>query len=144
MRNRVVESFSSEGFDFSSVTIQNKYGKFTGQAFCSPEDFDNDKFSKRVGERYAEIRAHAAFAKFRYKQEKIKKKTIENLIKDIEYFCSEEDKKDNPIYHRARLALRNYSTSTESWENLYKYFENSVFEQDKMREDILSRTRKIK
>ena len=28
MRNRVVESFSSEGFDFSSVTIQNKYGKF--------------------------------------------------------------------------------------------------------------------
>ena len=126
---------------FSIFGMQNKYGVYYGEAICCPEDMET--YSKFCGARYAEIRANAAFAKSRLKQEKIKLKTIQNLLKDIEYDnkCNE---KYNPYLHRIKIKLRDYSQSVEDWQNLYNHLCEAVKVQDQTRQKILQRTRKEK
>lgn len=135
MGHKIVKSYSSKGSGVSGITIQNKYGRFTGHAFFN-EDDDIDTFSHFAGERYAEIRAGAEFAKFRYKQEKIKLKTIQDLKKDI----LRNTKEVSPeIMRRINLKLRDYSQSMEAYKNLHEYLLSSVDKQVEEREKILAR-----
>lgn len=137
---KVVNSYSSKDSGISAVTIQNRYGRFTGFAACHPDDVDN--FSNFAGERYAEIRATAQFAKFRYKQEKIKLKAIKNLLNDINYLSFEHSKDTDKIIRKIKLKIRDYSQSAEDWKNLYHYLNEQVAIQDKNREKILLRAKK--
>lgn len=140
--NKIISSWSNSDSGMSSVSIQNKYGIFHGMSFCAPEDLDS--FSPYAGERYAENRAAASYAKFRYKQEIIKLKTIQNLLKDIENDskCSAEENKYT--IRRLKLKLRDYSQSASDWKNLAYYLNKSIKTQDEERQKILLRTKKKK
>ena len=140
MKNKIIDSNSDKSSGVSRVTVQNKYGKFNGFAFCHPDDMDN--FSMFAGERYAEVRAAAKYAKMRLKQEKIKLKTIQNLVKDIEYgpYTSMEylDKKVRKLIN---LKLRDYSQSVEDWNNYHIYLQTAVKHMDEQRQELLAKYR---
>lgn len=140
MKSKIIKSYSNEDTGTSSVTIQNKYGKFFGWAFCSPEDMEN--FSHFAGERYAEYRAYGEFCKFRLKQEKIKLKTIQNLIKDIEHDVVYDHSICNPFMRKINLKLRDYTQSVSDWENLCDFYSQIVYKQDEIRQDIINRDKK--
>ena len=142
MKSKIIKSNLDKKTGLSLVTIQNKYGKFYGCAQCSPEDMET--YSQFAGERYATLRAYKSFAKFRLKQEKIKLKTIENLIKDIDH-----DMKGN--HHpfdsfsipmkKIRLKLRDYKQSVSDWENIYNFYEQEIKKQDEDRQAVLNRAK---
>lgn len=132
MKNKVIFNDVDDRFGFCKVVIQNKNGKFVGYSYCAPEDMEN--FSMYAGTRYAEIRAAAAAVKHQLKEEKIKLKTIQNLIKDYKYL---NKKVDRPI----KIKLRDYATNVKQLEKTYDALINSVKEQDKERQAILSRTK---
>lgn len=140
MKNKIVSSHSNPNTGYSSITIQNKYGRFYGSAFCCEEDMKN--FSKFAGDRYAEIRASLSFTKFRLKQEKVKLKTIQNLYKDI---CNNPKcENDKATLRCVKLKLRDYTQSVSDWQNLCEYLSTSIKKQDEERQAILSRTKKDK
>lgn len=138
MSNKIIASTSDEKTGFSRVTIQNKYGHFTGTAFFNPDE-DISTFSHYAGERYAENRAYAKFAKFRYEQEKIKLKTIQNLVHDLEVNNCLFEYIPKKISRRINLKLRDYSQSVENWKNLYLFMEDKTKEEIKQREKILKK-----
>ena len=141
MKNKIIYSDSNKETGKSIITIQNKYGKFTGTAQCSPDDMNS--FSAFAGERYAEIRANTKFAKLRYRQEKIKLNAINSLLKDISLNCPPEEE-HTEILKRIKLKKRDYEQSVEDWKNLYEYLKKAISIQDKQREEILLRSSKIK
>ena len=140
MSNKIIASRTDEESGFSSITIQNKYGKFFGWSQCHPEDMNN--FSVYAGERYAQIRAAAEFAKFRYKQEKIKLQTIQNLIKDIEYDPGlSMAYLPSKVRRKINIKLRDYTQSVEDWKNLYSYLKEDITKLDTERQDLLEKYR---
>lgn len=139
MKYKIIEEYYDEKKREYSITIQNKYGRFTGKAYCNKEDV----FSIYTGARYAEIRATIEYAKFRYKQEKIKLNTVKNLYKDLTYNAYLAQMNQTAL-HSINIKIRDYSQSTQDWKNLYEYLEKRIPELDKEREKILSRTKKDK
>ena len=139
MKNKIIYSHLDKKSGESVVIIQNKYGKFYGYAQCSPEDMEN--YSQFAGERYATLRAYKSFAKFRLKQEKIKLKTIENLIKDIKYDSRPFDIL-SPAVKKILLKLRDYKQSVEDWENIYNFYEQEIKKQDEERQTLLKKYKK--
>lgn len=139
MKYKIIEEYYDEKKREYSITIQNKYGRFTGKAYCNKEDV----FSIYTGARYAEIRATIEYAKFRYKQEKIKLNTVKNLYKDLTYNAYLAQMNQTAL-HSVNIKIRDYSQSTQDWKNLYEYLEKRIPELDKEREKILSRTKKDK
>lgn len=139
MKYKIIEEYYDEKKREYSITIQNKYGRFTGKAYCNKEDV----FSIYTGARYAEIRATIEYAKFRYKQEKIKLNTVRNLYKDLTYNAYLAQMNQTAL-HSVNIKIRDYSQSTQDWKNLYEYLEKRIPELDKEREKILSRTKKDK
>lgn len=126
----------------SFARYQNKYGTFFGIARCNPED--HDTFSTLAGEKYATIRARAEFAKFRYKQEKIKLETIKNLIKDINHDPKCADLQNSPLMRRINIKLRDFTQSVSDWKNIYDYAEEEIANADELRQIILNRANKNK
>ena len=143
MKNNIADYFVKKEDGITGIVIQNKYGHFYGSARFNPKD-DINTFSEYAGSRYAEIRAVEKFAKFRYKQEKIKLKVIQDLIKDIRRNCPEEIEKNPKLMRRINLKLRDYTQSVEDWNNLSTYLKERVSKQVEEREKILSRSNKIK
>ena len=144
MKNKMVSYSFDSGL--SSVTIQNRYGHFHGASKCNSDE--TETMSAYAGQRYAETRAAANFAKFRYNQEKIKLKTIKNLLKAINYDSKSQDEimslnNHSAILRQIKLKLRDYSQSVEDWHNLQVFLEQSVATQAKERDKILSRAKKI-
>ena len=143
MKSKIISSYLNKDNGYSRVTIQNKYGEFKGYAFCHPDDMK--EYSQFAGERYATLRAYKSFAKFRLKQEKIKLKTIQNLIKDIEYdfnhnndFLTVDENSSIP-YKKIKIKLRDYKQSVEDWENIYNFYEQEIKNQDNERQALLKR-----
>lgn len=139
MKNKIIYSHLDKKTGESTVIIQNKYGKFYGYAQCAPEDMEN--YSQFAGERYATLRAYKSFAKFRLKQEKIKLKTIENLIKDIKHDPRPFDVL-SPAVKKILLKLRDYKQSVEDWENIYNFYEQEIKKQDEERQTLLKKYKK--
>lgn len=137
MKYKIVDEYYDENKREYSITIQNKYGRFTGKAYCREDDI----YSAYTGARYAEIRANIEFAKFRYKQEKLKLKTVKNLYKDLTYDTFEVLPNKRAI-RAVNFKIRDYSNSAENWKNLYEFLEKRIPELDKEREEILKRTKK--
>lgn len=143
MKNKIVDYFSDKDNGLTGIVIQNKYGHFYGGTKFNPKD-NKDTFSSFAGSRYAEIRAGEKFARFRYKQEKIKLKAIQDLMNDIKRNCPEEIEKNPKLMRRINLKLRDYTQSVEDWDNLSNYLKESVSKQVEEREKILSRSNTIK
>lgn len=139
MKYKIIEEQYDELKREYSITIQNKYGRFTGKAYCRRDDI----YSVYTGARYAEIRATIAFAKFRYNQEKVKLNTVKNLYKDLTYngYLAQMNQK---AIHAVNIKIRDYSQSMQNWKNLYEYLEKRIPELDKEREKILERANKDK
>ena len=137
MKYKIVDENYNEETREYTLTIQNKYGQFTGKAICRKDDVP----SVYAGARYAEMRATIAFAKFRYKQEILKLKTVKNLYKDLTYngYLAQVNEK---AIHAVNIKIRDYSRSAENWKNLYTFLEKRIPELDKEREKILNRTKK--
>ena len=102
-----------------------------------------ETYSQFAGERYATLRAYKSFAKLRLKQEKIKLKTIENLMKDIIH-----DTKNNLSFNatsvpmrKIKLKLRDYKQSVSDWENIYNFYEQEIKKQDEERQAIIKRAK---
>lgn len=143
MKEKIIKSYSSKDTRISAVTIQNKYGKFYGMAKCHPDDMEN--FSAFAGERYAETRARAEFANFRYRQEKIKLKTIQSLVRDIENDIHTSMEHMPEKYRRKiNLKLRDYTQSVEDWKNLSNYLMQNIKRSDKIRQELLEKCAKNK
>lgn len=136
MKNKIVYANSNPDTGESVVTIQNKYGHFTGRTRCCPEDLDT--FSPFVGERYAETRAAAAFARFRLNQEKIKRDTICNYIKDC---ISNNLDINNKYVDHAYAKLHDYEDNIKYWTDVIDILNNSISQQDKERTRILERSK---
>lgn len=136
MKNKIVYANSDPLTGESVVTIQNKYGHFTGKVKCSPEDIES--FSPYVGERYAETRAAAVYAGFRLAQEKIKRDTICNYIKD---FISNGANLNNSYINHAYVKLNEYEKNIKHWSDVKKLLENSISQQDEERTRILKKVK---
>lgn len=142
MKSKIINSYTDKKLGYSRVTIQNKYGKFTGISRCHPDDYND--FSVYAGERYAELRAYKEYAKFRLKQEKIKLQTIENLLNDIKHDLTGHH---TPLINfsvpirKIYLKKRDYTRSVSDWENLYHYYEQAIKKQDETRHEILSKAK---
>lgn len=141
MKNKVIKESYDKETGVCKITIQNKYGHFTGEAKCCPEDMD--QFSTFTGSRYAEIRAAANFMKYKVKEEKIKLKTIQNLKKDLEHYYAGSYPHAIPskVLRFINLKLRDYTQAISDWENLYHYLEDTIKDQDKERQKILLRSK---
>ena len=151
MKNKIIESHTDELMGYSYVKVQNKYGYFEGSATCSDEDMEN--LSHYAGQRYAETRAAAQFAKFRMRQEKNKLKAMRDLKSSINYSskCQEElddieqaTGKPSALLRQINLKIRDYAQAVDDWKNLYEYLKTSVKKQDEERQKILLRSRKDK
>ncbi len=139
MGTKIVKQTEYANLGFNSVTIQNKYGQFTGNSWCHEDDMSNNLYSMYVGQRYAENRAWMEFAKFRWKQEKVKLQTMENLYKDL---TADPKCADDKSLRYVRIKLRDYTQSVEDWGNLYHFYKNSIKNEEEVRAKILNRTKK--
>lgn len=139
MKSKIIYSYTDKEKGICTVTIQNKYGKFTGSAYCHPDDMEN--FSVYAGERYAEIRANIKFVLFRYKQERLKLKTLQSLLKDIQDNCKNIN--DDSI-KRIKIKIRDYSQSSEDWYNLYVHMKKVINKLDNERQEVLNKYAKGK
>ena len=141
MKTKIINEYFEEESGISVVTIQNRYGHFTGKAFCNKEDY----FSPYQGERIAATRANIKFAKSKLKEEKVKLKAIDNLLKNLycdEYFNSNiyEEK----TYKRVKKEQERYCKNINNWENIITILEDSIKKMDEERQKVLSRSNKNK
>lgn len=141
MKYSIIYSGLEEGeFGVTIVRIQTRDGIFTGRSKCSPEDFDNDRFSLFTGERYAEIRAVMNWIKFKKKKTVIQKQALDNLLIDINLNIN--DSKKNPMIKRIYYKLNFYENKIKEYDNEYNALKNSIIKMDKEREDILNEYQK--
>lgn len=141
MKTKIINEQFIENEGISIVTIQNRYGHFTGKAFCNKEDY----FSPYQGERIAVTRANIKFVKSKLKEEKAKLKAIKNLLKNLycdEYFDSNiyEEK----TYKRAKKEQERYYKNINTWENAIIILEDSIKKMDEERQKVLLRSSKNK
>lgn len=141
MKYSIIYSGLEEGeFGVTIVRIQTRDGIFTGRSKCSPEDFDNDRFSLFTGERYAETRAVMNWIKFKKKKAVIQKQALDNLLIDINLNIN--NSKKNPMIKRIYYKLNFYENKIKEYNNEYNALKNSIIKMDKEREDILNEYQK--
>ena len=140
MKDKIVKEYHSKETGISVLTIQNKYGRFTGDSLCHPDDLEH--YSEFTGLRYAEIRANMDYAKLRLNQEKIKLKTMENLLKDINYSERCRNEACPEVMRKIRLKIRDYTQSVDDWQNLYNHLRKAVKVEDETRTKIINRRTK--
>lgn len=137
MKTKIVFEDFDEKSGITTVTIQNKYGHFTGIAKCNPVD----EYSMFHGERIAVTRAHIDYCKLRMRQDKAKLEALEELqIKDK--YTSNYD-----LYLLRKQIWdnrRKYSDSIQHWKDAISILENSIKLMDEERQKILLRSKKNK
>lgn len=141
MKTKIVDETFDENRGITKVTIQNKYGHFTGYAYCSPID----SFSAFQGERIAVTRANIEFCKTRIKQEKIAIKTLDNLLKDF-YFNSKTRPEifSSSIYRHTLLELNRRKDNVDFYTDSIKILKSSIKKIDDERQNVLLRAKKNK
>lgn len=136
MKKKFVQEFWDKDTGFYSLVMQNKYGRFYGWSQAT----DDETYpSELTGAKYAEIRAAAEYAKFRYKSEKVKLNTIKDLLKTLEHNKINTDEK---TLRQIKIKLRDYTQSVSDWGNLYNHLRTLIPKLDQEREKIQNRTKK--
>ena len=145
MKTKIINESFDKDTGLTIVTIQNKYGHFTGTAKCHPDEIDN--FSMFQGERIAATRANINFLKFRIKQEKAKIKAVRAFSNDLYSLYLNDiiyDKKVNHIWEHAIIMEDTYEKNIENFKTSIEILNNSIKLMDKDRQDILLRSNKNK
>lgn len=127
MKTKIVHEEFDEKNGISIVTIQNKYGHFTGMAQCHSDD----EYSMFQGERIAATRANIEFCKFRIKQEKVKIKTLDEL--ETIFF-------NKTLYNKIKECKR----TIEYYKDSITILKNSIKLMDEERQKVLQRSKKNK
>ena len=137
MKTKIVDETFDEISGITTVTIQNKYGHFTGMAQCHPDD----EYSMFQGERIAATRANIEFCKHRIVQEKAKIKALKELGLNtrIDVYAGKikEDKKIFKLINRYEKNIENYKDSIT-------ILKNSIKIMDEERQKVLQRSKKNK
>lgn len=143
MKTKIVNEIFEKDAGYSKVTIQNKYGHFTGAAWCHPDDVET--FSQFQGERIAATRANISFLKFRIQQEKAKLKAIQSLQNDFDH---EYDLNPNgfygPVTKHIFKTIKRYKENIENFKTSIEILEDSIRLMDEERQKILLRSNKNK
>lgn len=123
----------------STVTLADRYGRYTGYAKLHPDDKDNE--SHYMGCNIAEKRALIKGLKNRRRRTKIKLNAIENVTNEIQMnvFPKEEHKEIKKILYSK---IKDYSKQIKRIDELIEEIENSIKERIQMREKILSKGQK--
>lgn len=123
----------------STVTLADRYGKYTGYAKLHPDDKDNE--SHYMGCHIAEKRALIKALKNRRRRTKIKLNAIENVTNDIQMnvFPKEEHKEIKKILYSK---IKDYSKQIKRIDELIEEVETSIKERIQMREKILNKGQK--
>lgn len=139
MKTKIVHEEFDEKNGISIVTIQNKYGRFTGIAMCHPDD----SFSPFQGERIAATRASIEFLKFRIKQIKAEAKGIQNLLSD--FYCNLDLNPSSyigDVWRHALTKLEVYDEKIKDLNTSIDILKDSIKKMDKERQEVLLRSRK--
>ena len=141
MKTKIVyEEFNKEN-GISIVTIQNKYGRFTGMAMCHPDD----SFSPFQGERIAATKANIEFLKFRIKQTKAEAKGINKLLSDFYYNTDiSASTYVGPVWKHALVKLKRYEKDIENFKEGIEILKNSIVKMDNERQEVLKRSKQNK
>ena len=138
MKTKIVDETFDEKSGLTTVTLQNKYGHFTGMAQCHPDD----EYSMFQGERIAATRANIEFCKFRIKQEKIKIKTFEEIRND--YIINSAFTVEYPYLYYFRKKIKRCIKKIEYYQDSIDILKSSIKKMDEERQKVLLRSKKNK
>ena len=140
MKTKIVHEDFNKETGFTTITIQNKYGHFTGIARCHPDDMKD--FSMFHGERIALNRANINFCKHRIMQEKAKIKAYQDAIND--YLHSPVLIAEYGDLHYFYEKIVKCQDNIENFQNSITILKNSIKLMDEERQKILQRSNKNK
>ena len=138
MKTKIVDETFDEISGLTTVTLQNKYGHFTGMAQCHPDD----EYSMFQGERIAATRANIEFCKFRIKQEKVKIKTFEEIRND--YIINSAFTVEYPYLYYFRKKIKGCIKKIEYYQDSIDILKSSIKKMDEERQKVLLRSKKNK
>ena len=129
MKTKIVDEHFDKETGITVVTIQNKYGHFTGMAYCHPDD----SYSMFQGERIAIIRANIKYLKRRISLEKAKIKALKDFdySSDYSFMCS---------YQLHNLEKR-YKNNIQNFKDSIFILKDSIKKMDEERQKILNRSK---
>ena len=141
MKTQIIDETFDEKTGLTTVTIQNKYGHFTGLAHCRYDD----EFSMFQGERIAATRANIEFCKFRIKQEKAKLIALNNIFIDhssddnYDIFCANFKIRKQLYTNKKRC-----KETIEHYQDSISILKQSIKKMDEERQKVLLRSKKNK
>lgn len=118
---------TNEYGNITIVTLQNKYGQYSGMSICKDEDLD--KKSHIIGGNYAECKAQIAYIQERLKTIKLQLQTVLNLKKDFIYSNLE-------VPRPVKLKIRDYSQQVEDLTNYLQYLKQYIPNAEKQRDKL--------
>ena len=125
MKTKIVDEYFDEKTGITVVTIQNKYGHFTGTAYCHPDD----SYSMFQGERIAVIKANIKYLKRRISLEKAKLKALNDFDDSFMY-----------SYQLHNLEKR-YKNNIQDFKDSIFILKDSIKKMDEERQKILNRSK---
>lgn len=132
MKTKIVDEKFDEITGVTTVTIQNKYGHFTGSAYCHPDD----SYSMFQGERIAVTRANIKYLKRRISLEKAKLKALNDF--DRNYFVYF-------VYsYQWQTLKKRYEKNIQDFNDSIYILKDSIKKMDEERQKILLRSKKNK
>lgn len=141
MKTKIINESFDEKNGTTIVTIQNKYGHFTGVAMCHPDD----SFSPFQGERIAATKANIEFLKFRIKQTKAEANGIKKLLSDFYYDTNiSSSVYVGPVWKHALVKLERYEKDIENFKDGIEILKDSIVKMDKERQEVLKRSKQNK
>lgn len=128
MKTKIVDEKFDENTGVTTVTIQNKYGHFTGSAHCHPDD----SYSMFQGERIAATRANIKYLKRRISLEKTKLKVLKEF--DNSFLFS----------YKLNILEKKYKNNIQDFEDSIYILNDSIKKMDEERQKVLLRSKENK
>ncbi len=129
MKTKIVDEHFHEDSGITMVTIQNKYGHFSGVSYCHPDD----SYSMFQGERIAVTRANIKYLKRRISLEKAKIKALQDLSNDnlFPYFTT----------NRINSLKTRYENNIQDFKDSIFILKDSIKKMDDERQRVLNRSK---
>ena len=128
MKTKIVDENFDEITGVTTVTIQNKYGHFTGSAHCHPDD----SYSMFQGERIAVTRANIKYLKRRISLEKTKLKALKEF--DDSFIFS----------YQLNILEKKYKNNIQDFKDSIHILNDSIKKMDEERQKVLLRSQENK
>ncbi len=119
---KIIRADYNKETGISTVTIDSRYGQFTGYARLHPQDADRE--SVFAGCEYAEIRANIKYMKTRRVESRIKLKTMKEFYVTISSMTGFI--KDGIEARKARMLIHEYKKEVQYWTDMIASAEKSL------------------